>query len=103
VDVGSKGAFEEGGASSISKQLRYHDKTAAFELNLHGSGMETVNTLILAVLTWGMNGRRPLSSFTFAEGTDRLYADAAKDDGSAESDKTMVVSLLEGNWDREKA
>jgi hypothetical protein len=94
ADVGSKGAFEEGGASSISSHLRYHDKRVAFELDLHDSGMETVNTLILAVLSWGMSGRRPLSSFTFAGGADRFHSDAGGDELSAESDATMIVPLL---------
>ena len=93
-EVGSKGVFEEGGASSISSQLRYRDKSAEFELDLHDSGMETVNTLILAVLSWGMGGRRPLSSFTFAGGTDTYHSDIAEGELSAESDGTIVESLL---------
>jgi hypothetical protein len=59
-DVGSKGVFGEAGVASISTAMRYLDRCAGIELDARGSGQETLNTLYLAVLNWGMNQRRPL-------------------------------------------
>jgi hypothetical protein len=59
-EIGSVGVFGEAGLKSISPALRWLDKCAGFELDATGSGQETLNTLYLAVLNWGMNQKRPL-------------------------------------------
>jgi hypothetical protein len=60
TDIGSKGVFGEVGVKSISPELRWLDKYAGFELDATASGQETLNTLYLAVLNWGINQKRPL-------------------------------------------
>lgn len=60
AEIGSVGVFGESGLKSISPALRWLDKCAGFELDATGSGQETLNTLYLAVLNWGMNQKRPL-------------------------------------------
>ena len=60
ADIGSKGVFGEAGLKSTSPTLHWLDKSAGFELDATGSGQETLNTLYLAVLNWGMNQKRPL-------------------------------------------
>jgi hypothetical protein len=60
VEIGSVGVFGEAGLKSISPALRWLDKSAGFELDATGSGQETLNTLYLAALNWGMNQKRPL-------------------------------------------
>jgi hypothetical protein len=60
AEIGSQGVFGESGLKSISPGLRWLDKCAGFELDARGSGQETLNTLYLAVLNWGMKQRRPL-------------------------------------------
>lgn len=60
ADIGSVGVFGEAGLKSISPALRWLDKCAGFELDARGSGQETLNTLYLAALNWGMNQKRPL-------------------------------------------
>jgi hypothetical protein len=59
-EIGSVGVFGEAGLKSISPALLWLDKCAGFELDARGSGQETLNTLYLAVLNWGMNQKRPL-------------------------------------------
>lgn len=60
AEIGSVGVFGEAGLKSISPAMRWLDKCAGFELDATGSGQETLNTLYLAVLNWGMNQKRPL-------------------------------------------
>jgi hypothetical protein len=60
VDIGSKGVFGDAGVAAISPTMRYLERCAGFELDARGSGQETLNTLYLAVLNWGINQRRPL-------------------------------------------
>jgi hypothetical protein len=60
TEIGSQGVFGEAGVKSISPEMRWLDRSAGFELDARGSGQETLNTLYLAVLNWGMNQRRPL-------------------------------------------
>ncbi len=60
TEIGSVGVFGETGLRSISSEMRWLDKCAGFELDAQGSGQETLNTLYLAVLNWGMNQKRPL-------------------------------------------
>src|SRR5579863_2933560 len=59
--IGSKGVFGEAGVVSISPVMLYCGRDACFEVNASGSGPETLNSLYLAVLTWAMTRRRPLS------------------------------------------
>lgn len=59
-EIGSVGVFGEPGLKSISPALRCLDRCAGFELDAQGSGQETLNTLYLAVLNWGMSQKRPL-------------------------------------------
>jgi hypothetical protein len=59
-EIGSVGVFGEAGLKSISPALLWLDKSVGFELDAQGSGQETLNTLYLAVLNWGMNQKRPL-------------------------------------------
>lgn len=60
VDIGSKGVFEEAGIQSIAPTMRYLGRDAGFDLDAQGSGQETLNTLYLAILNWGMERRRQL-------------------------------------------
>jgi hypothetical protein len=60
ADIGSKGVFEDVGVLSVSPAVRYLGRDAGFELDARGSGQETLNTLYLAVLNWGMERRVPL-------------------------------------------
>ena len=66
-ETGSKGIFGEGPASSVSSQLHFRGKTAAFEIDGSSSGQETLNTLALAILNWGMLRRQPLRSIDVAD------------------------------------
>jgi hypothetical protein len=59
-EIGSVGVFGKSGLKAISPALRWLDKCAGFELDARGSGQETLNTLYLAALNWGMNQKRPL-------------------------------------------
>jgi hypothetical protein len=60
VDIGSQGVFGEAGVNSISPTMTYLGRDASFELDARGSGQETLNTLYLAILNWGMDRRQPL-------------------------------------------
>lgn len=66
VDIGTRGVFGEAGITSISPTFRYLDRDVALELNAVGSGQETLNTLYLAILNWGMSGHHPLDSIDLA-------------------------------------
>jgi hypothetical protein len=66
AEIGSQGVFGEAGLKSISPKMRWLDRSAGFTLDARGSGQETLNTLYLAVLNWGMNQRRPLVSTNLA-------------------------------------
>jgi hypothetical protein len=75
VEIGSKGVFGESGIASLSSTMRYSAHDACFEIDAHGSGQETLNTLYLAVLNWGMNCRRPLSMINLAaDRSDACFA-----------------------------
>lgn len=58
--IGSSGVFEEGGIGSISQRLRILDQDVAFSLDAGLSGQHTLNSLVLAILTWGMSSKQPL-------------------------------------------
>jgi hypothetical protein len=83
VDIGSKGVFGEAGLKSISSTMRYQGREAGFELDARGSGQETLNTLYLAVLNWGMNQRRHL-----------VLTDLAADRNSAVFTSDLSIPLL---------
>lgn len=60
TDVGAKGVFGERGMSAISPVVHYLKKDASFTLDMRDSGQETLNSMVLAILNWAMNTRRPL-------------------------------------------
>ncbi len=66
--IGSKGALGEVGVSSLSQLLQYLGKDATFSMDASRSGEHTLNSLILAILSWGMAGRRPLRWIDLAPG-----------------------------------
>ena len=76
-DIGSKGVFGEAGVASLSAEMQFCGRVAGFELDARGSGQETLNTLYLAVLNWGMAQHRPLCMINFA--ADRSEAVFASD------------------------
>ncbi len=61
-EVGSKGVFGERGLKDMSRHLRYRKSHCMVTVDVTGSGQETLNTLLLAVLNWGMSGPYPLES-----------------------------------------
>jgi hypothetical protein len=77
ADMGSHGVFGEAGVKSISPTMCYLGRDAGFVLDGRGSGQETLNTLYLAVLNWGMHRRRPLCLIDFS--ADRNEAVFASD------------------------
>jgi hypothetical protein len=83
TDIGSKGVFAEAGLKAMSPVMRWLDKCAGFELDATGSGQETLNTLYLAVLNWGMNQKRPLVLTELA---------ADKDEPVFASDQTVPLT-----------
>jgi hypothetical protein len=85
VEIGSVGVFAEPGLKSISPAIRWMDKCAGFELDARGSGQETLNTLYLAVLNWGMNRRRPL-----------VLTDLAADKNEPVYASSQTASIVEG-------
>jgi hypothetical protein len=85
ADIGSHGVFGEAGVKSISPTMCYLGRDAGFVLDGRGSGQETLNTLYLAVLNWGMHRRRPLCLIELA--ADRNEAVFASD---------LSVPLLRG-------
>lgn len=66
AEIGSKGVFGEQGIRSISPVMRVAGRQACFELDVTGSGQDTLNTLYLALLNWGMSRRQPFSSIDAA-------------------------------------
>jgi hypothetical protein len=66
--VGSKGVFGESGISRLGPTLRYVDRLACFELDAHESGEHTLNSLILAILNWGIANCYPLDAIDLAAG-----------------------------------
>ncbi len=61
-DVGSRGVFGERGLKEMSRHLWYRDPHCMVTVDVTGSGQETLNTLLLAILNWGMSGPHPLES-----------------------------------------
>jgi hypothetical protein len=68
LEIGSVGVFGEAGVRSISPVMRVAGTDAGFELDAAGSGQETLNTLYLAILNWGMAQCRPLTMIGLAPG-----------------------------------
>jgi hypothetical protein len=58
--IGRVGVFEEEGICSISQVLRILDQDVAFTLDASRSGQHTLNSLVLAILTWGISSKKPL-------------------------------------------
>ncbi|HEV3301264.1 MAG TPA: hypothetical protein VG055_16555 [Planctomycetaceae bacterium] len=61
-EVGSKGAFGERGLKEMSRHLWYRDPHCMLTVDVTESGQGTLNTLLLAILNWGMSGPHPLES-----------------------------------------
>lgn len=72
VGIGSKGVFDDGGITSISAVMQYRGREAGFTLNAQHSGQDTMNTLYLAVLGWGLTSRQPLCTLNLAAKGDEM-------------------------------
>jgi hypothetical protein len=64
-EVGSKGVFGERGLKEMSRHLWYRDPHCMVTVDVTGSGQETLNTLLLAILNWGTSGPHPLESIAY--------------------------------------
>jgi hypothetical protein len=58
--IASQGVFGEEGLRGISTEMHYGKYVAGFRLDARGSGQETLNTLYLTTLAWGMSRKHPL-------------------------------------------
>lgn len=68
--IGSKGVFGEGGICLRSTLMHYRGREVGIEIDASGSGQETLNSLVLAALNWGMARRLPLHTITLAAAPD---------------------------------
>lgn len=68
--IGSKGVFGEGGVALRSPLMRYHGRKVGIEIDASNSGQETLNSLVLAALNWGMAKRLPLHTINLAAAPD---------------------------------
>jgi hypothetical protein len=74
LEIGSVGVFGEAGAKSISPLMRVAGCDGGFQLDATGSGQETLNSLYLAILNWGMAQRRPLTMIDLApEAREKVF------------------------------
>lgn len=68
--IGSKGVFDEGGISLRSSLMHCRGRKVGFEIDASNSGKETLNSLVLAALNWGMSKRLPLHTINLAAAPD---------------------------------
>lgn len=68
--IGSKGVFGEGGISLRSPLVHYRGREVGIEIDASSSGQETLNSLVLAALNWGMAKRLPLHTINLAAAPD---------------------------------
>jgi hypothetical protein len=59
--IGSRGVFGEKGVSSLSPSLCYEATNAVFEIDASQAGEHTLNTVLLAIASWGIDRSRPLA------------------------------------------
>lgn len=68
--IGSKGVFDEGGVALRSPLMHYRGREVGIEIDASNSGQETLNSLVLAALNWGMAKRLPLHTINLAAAPD---------------------------------
>lgn len=69
-EIGSKGVFDERGVSLRSSLMHCRGRKVGFEIDASNSGQETLNSLVLAALNWGMSKRLPLHTINLAAAPD---------------------------------
>jgi hypothetical protein len=76
--IGSQGVLGDNGISSVTSPLFFRAKKAGFEVDAAKSGEQTINTLLLAIINWGIERRRPIALIGLADVYERDFFDRDK-------------------------